>query len=454
MRRIALFLSACMLLCRVSPALASNAVNLIGYDARSAGMGGANTALGHSTLSMAGNPAGLTQYEHRVDANLAMLVPLIEFSDRVEGAMALNTGVEAEKAVFPLFGIGWSTHIAEGLYGGIGLIVQGGMGSDFKSLATFADDDPTAPISTLPGGALYDTHSQLMYLKLTPTLAYQFADWLSVGASLHIGFSKLDWSHGGMQFAEPDGDHLYVPHKVAFDSNWATSVAGRFGIMTSFFDDRLRFGATYMTRAKFDLSGKLTVDDMLEYDASSDDFGWAQEVSFGAAARLFDKRLLIAADVRWANWSQAVGTVTFDATTRNPSQTPAALQSLSMPFYMNWEDVLIEAVGIEFEAMQDRLWVRAGYNHGNSAVTETGISPLFQPISEHQVTAGLGVRIWDRLTADLAFEWAPKNTVKSDASNQMALEPSVTGVVPDPNNYRMEVSMQHFTGYLSVGYEF
>ena len=444
------------LLAAPATAWATNGMNMLSYDARVAGLAGADTTLGSSALAVASNPAGITLSGPRLDANLSLLLPSLSYDDSVTtpaGSMNINMDFDSAAKVFPLFGVGYSQELTSGLYGGVAVFVQGGMGADFEGLATFADDDPTTPTQA-PSAALYDTHSQVQYMKIAPTLAYR-TELLSLGASLHAGLAKMEWRHTGMQFPEGDGDHVYVPHTVDFSSGWAFGVAGRFGALLRFLDDRVRLGASYMTATSLKFEGDMSVDGQLQYDASTDDFGWPQEVVVGASGGLFDRRLRIAADLRWTQWSRAVDTVTFDATAKDPASTPVGFGALTLPFQMKWRDGLAVSVGAEYEALEDLLWLRVGYNHSRTVVTEDGINNLFPPVTSHHVTGGLGMQdVVGGLGFDLAVEYALATSVASGPTNQMAFEPPLPGARPSPNGYAFEVTMRQLTGYLTATYRF
>jgi long-subunit fatty acid transport protein len=452
MSKSAILVFTLVLCCTASTAQATNAMNMISYDARSAGMGGADTALGLSSMAIASNPAGITQFPVRIDANLSLLVPMLTASDRAVGSqtMELNKELNSETNVFPMFGVGVSSRIWRNLYGAIGVFVQGGMGADFRNLRGFKDDDPGAPLSVSPQEHFYDTHSQVMYIKVAPTLAYR-AGPVSIGASMHMGAARMEWNHGGMQFPEQDNDRIYVPHTVDYASDWAFAAAGRFGVLVQLLQDRLRFGTSFMMQARPSFSGTLTLDNQLEYEASTDDFGWARELNVGVAGYLFKRRLLVAADVRWAHWSNVVDKVSFAATARDPSRTPPQMARLELPFQMSWRDAVILATGAEFAAIRDLVFVRVGYNWGRPVVTGEGINPLFPPVSEHHLTFGLGLdNIWGGLGVNLAVEYAFPSEVGSSNDNQMAFEPG-SG---NPNGYQVEVAMQQFTTHLMVNYQF
>lgn len=459
MRRPTLLLTSCFALGIPASAWATNGMNMLSYDARVAGMAGADTALGKSALSMASNPAGITRSARRVDANLSLLIPSLTFNDSVttpQGTMDLNTDVGSETNLFPLFGLGYSQQISGGLYGGLGIFVQGGMGADFQGLNTFTDDDPTAP-ATMPLPGTYDTHSQVQYMKIAPTLAYR-AGLISFGASLHAGLAKMEWSHSGFQFPEGDGDRLYVPNTLEFNSGWAFGIAGRFGTMLHLFDDQLRVGASYMTTTSLSFEGDLTISNpggTLEYDASTDDFNWPQELAVGVSGDLLDRRLVLAADFRWTQWSGAVDTVTFDANAKNPDMVPQGFGTVTLPFQMGWRDGMSVSAGGEYEIMKEFLWGRLGYNYSRTVVTDEGINALFPPVTSHHITAGVGMRnLFGGLGFDLAVEYALSTTTESGPTNQMAFEPPLPGNFPEPNGYAFDVSMSQLTTYLTVNYLF
>ena len=435
---------------------ATNALNMIAYDARSAGMGGAVTALESSTLCVATNPAGITGFPMRLDGNFSFLVPMMTMSDRVVSPqyMELNAEKKADVKPFPLFGVGFSRQIWRGLYGGIGVFIQGGMGVDFKGLATFSDPDPTKALTSQPSPHTYDTHSQLMLIKIAPTLAYRYKA-VSVGLSVHLGLAQMEWSHSGMQFPEQDGDHVYYPHSVDFSSDYVFGVAPRFGVTLRLLEGKLSFGVSYMMSTALTFEGEMTLDDKLVYDASTDDFGWAGELSAGVAGRLLGGRLVLAAAFRWSNWSDTVDRVTFEATARDTANTPKQYASLKMPFQMGWGDSLSVALGGELAVVEDYFYLRLGYLWATPVVSGDGINTLFPPLAEHHLTAGLGLGSVARgLGLSIAVEVALPNSVESSEDNQMAHEPAMPGAKPSPNGYVVQVAMQQVTIHLMLNYVF
>lgn len=435
-------------------AYATNGMDPISFGARSAGMGGADTAVATDTNAMNTNPAGITQFDHRADASVSLMMPKLTLNDRVvtpQGTMELNQDLKGESKVFPLISAGYAQRVWRGLHAGLGFYVQGGMGAEFKNARTFVDNDPAQPLAGQPTPATYDLSSQVSYFKVVPTLAYRFdniapgAD-LAIGVGFNIGMSSMKFSHSGFQFPEPDGDGVYQAHKVEFDSNNAVGYAVRAGVLASFLERKLQVGVSYQSKASLKYKGPLKLDSMLEYDAQAD-FGWPQELALGVGARPIPA-LLLSVDARWINWADTMDKVTFTGTAKGAA--PQGYESMSMPFQMKWTNQLVVAAGAEVTVVPETLRLRAGYNHASSPVDGAGINPLFPAVTQDHITGGVGVTVMKGFTVDAALELALNNEVKSNSSNQMAQQPGTT----NPNGYEFGVAMSQTTVHLGLGYQF
>lgn len=431
---------------------ATNGMNPIASGVEAAGRGGVDQAIATETSAMNTNPAGITQAPMRIDATVSLMMPSLTLTDRAampSGTMTLDDGAKSKSKVFPMINAGFTTKLFGGLYGGLGFATQGGMGAEFNGLHTFRSDAATPG---MPVPSTYDTFSQVAYMKLTPTLAYRFEGLakgfdLSIGASLNIGMSNMEFRHSGMQFPEPGNTTgLYAQHGLAFKSDWATGYAARVGVLAQMFEKKLSVGLSYQSKASLKYKGTATVDGQLAYDSSMD-FGWPQEVAGGVAVRPVPG-LLLGADVHWIDWSSVVDVVTLSGTAKGAA--PPGYEKLSAPFQMHWRDQLTFGFGAEYEIVP-ALVTRLGYNYGKSPVRADGINPLFPATSVHHVTMGFGVRpIAKKLSVDVAIEISPNATVASDANNQLAHQPGGT----NPNGYSVEVGMAQLTAHMGASYRF
>jgi long-chain fatty acid transport protein len=445
-----------------TPAGATNGMNPIAFGARAAGLAGADLGVCGDTSSMNVNPAGIAALGMRLDASFSGLMPRLKLSDSAMGGqMPLNTGLASDSAFFPMFDVGYVANVWRGLSVGLGVFVQGGMGATFKGVNTFVDADPSAAGDPTAAGAMapatYETTSQLMFMKATPTVAYRFQGLgkgidLSLGVAGNFGLASLTWEHSGMQFPEMDADHMFAAHDVKYDSGYAFVIGARAGILATFLDGMVGVGVAYGTASKLPFEGTTTVDGQLEYDTSVKNFAWAQDVGVGVAVRPIAD-LLLAVDYRRVFWSGAVGTVTFENVAKG--QVPQGYERLDMPFRMGWADQNVIAAGAQYDIVH-LVAVRAGYNYGSNPVDGGGVNPLFPAVAVHHIAGGLGVHDFGvkGLAFDAAFEYVPGVTVTSDADNQMAQEPAMPGAASTPNGYQVGVEMSQTTFHLGASYTF
>ncbi len=433
-------------------ASATNGMNPTASGVEAAGRGGVDQAVATETTAMNTNPAGITQAPLRIDASLSLLAPSLTLTDRAampSGSMTLDDAVNSRSKLFPMINAGITGNLWKGLYAGIGIATQGGMGAEFNGLHTFTSD-PSQP--GVPKASTYDTYSQVAFMKLTPTLAYRFEGLakgfdLSFGATFDVGMSSMEFRHSGMQFPEPGNNTgLYAQHSLNYKSDWTTGFGVRLGVLAEMLDKRLSLGLSYQSKTSLNYKGTATVDGMLDYDGSMA-FGWPQEIAGGVAVRPIPG-LLLGADLHWIDWSSMLDTVTLNGTAKGAA--PPGYQTLTAPFQMNWRDQLAFALGAQYEP-DPSFVLRAGYNYGKSPVLPDGINPLFPAVSEHHFSFGVGVRpIPKRLSIDMAVEVSPSNTVASDANNQLAHQPGTT----NPNGYSVDVSMRQVTATLGASYRF
>ena len=112
-------------------------------------------------------------------------------------------------------------------------------------------------------------------------------------------------------------------------------------------------------------------------------------------------------DVRYLFYEDAAG---FSFAGDSPFDTDGALTGFG------WQKVFVFNIGAEYSA-SDKVAIRAGYNHGDSAVTEAVVSAnLTSPaIVKDHVSFGLG--------------WQPTRRFRIDAGYVVGFENSVTGPI-------------------------
>ncbi|APG28372.1 hypothetical protein A7E78_11230 [Syntrophotalea acetylenivorans] len=368
---------------------ATNGMNMIGTGAVSAGMGGADVAVPAGCTAIAGNPAQLATTCNRViTVGSALMFPDME--DQPAG----GSNVDNEFQMFPVPFIGYAQRLGTSRWSaGIGVFAQGGMGVDFQNVEVM----PTHP-NPMMAGMKDDLMSEIGFVRLSPTVAYNVSDKLTMGASLYAGYASIKY----------DFFPNTIGHKVEDLSSFTFS--GRFGINYQI-NDKWSVGATYTSESSIDFEdGELTTASGVKYDdVKMDGFTWPRQVELGAAYRATPK-LLLAMDLSWINWSSAIKTVTVTAS--DPDVDGAS--PLEIPFEMDWDDQYVVAIGAEYEVTES-FKVRAGYNYGNTPVTNVNLSPIFPALVEHHATMGFTYS-WTNWDLDFAYEHAFTNTETNDGA--------------------------------------
>lgn len=355
-------------------AWATNGMNMIGYGAVSSGMGGADLAVVDNASAMNINPAGICSCTGpQLGIGVGALMPKVHHRDA-------GNDLDAKDEFFPLPLVTYATPVeGTSLTFGLGAFAQGGMGVDYDE-----------QVQT-PGGA-DDLYSNVSYLKVTPTLAWQSRDTrLKLGASLNIG--------------RVGNEIRYFPNApsgISVKDLIAYGYGARLGFQYRI--DDLVIGGAWLS--KTDLSfrdGDLSVGGTT-YEAEMEGFDWPQQAGLGIAYN-FGYAFRVAVDVDWVEWSQAVDEVVLRG---GPTD-------IVIP--MHWEDQWVYAIGAEWE-FSDAWLLRAGYNHGDSPVPDETLSPLFPAIIEDHATLGLGfrARAWQ---LDLAYEHGFKNTQTNPLSGDI-----------------------------------
>jgi long-chain fatty acid transport protein len=413
MRKLFTVLLAVAIVATLSPAVfATNGIQLIGIGPTSRSMGGVGIAAPQDAISAVfANPAGMCFGPYcptsQFDFAGTLFMPEPEAEVKASGQ---NTSADSRDNNYAIPAIGFSVPI-----GGVeskwrfGLSAYGisGLGVDYRDTALDKNDAFFAgtPFESPLASGIY-TNLQLM--KFAPTIAYQPLPNFSVGTSFQINYSSLDLGDGTVS---------------------AYSYGVKIGAIYQPIDP-LSIGLVYTSPQEatynhvFDFSGNgrrqnLTLEQ-------------PQEVGLGVAYEFFGPRLLLEANGKWINWSDAEGFDDFD-----------------------WDDQYVVAIGAQWEAI-DHLFFRVGYNYAESPVDDNdgwdGGFGAFGPndtvnvqgkrlpryyyesfrviglpaIVEHHITAGIGYELGESLSVDFSYMYAFQN------------ELSENGTAPDNTDAKIE----------------
>lgn len=385
-----------VLLALTSPVWASNGLNLIGFGAESYIMGGADLAVARDTTAMNTNPAGLSQIDNRrLDLYFALGFPLDGF--RHQDMFGNDARISSPPAKLANFGYGH--RMGDRTTVGLGLFAQGGSGIEHDALET-----------------AYGTRDELsvafLIARLTPAVAVQVNDVLSVGASLLVTYSSFAQRFfPNTSYADPD------PSRSFFGSELkdleTLNVGAKLGLLYRV-SNRIRLGVAYTSRVplKFE-EGRMIANmsavglgNVTYRSVTAEGIDQPQELGIGLAFEPTD-RWLLAGEVNWIDWSEAVERTTLEARDPDNATAPATIRVTQD---QNWRDQYVLALGLVY-AWTERAVIRAGYNYGRNPVPAETINPLLAPVGEHHVTFGGGYQIGSTWRIDGGVEYAFENEV-------------------------------------------
>jgi long-chain fatty acid transport protein len=373
--------------------IAGNAINLIGFGAESVGMGGADLAVARDTSALNTNPAGLTQIqasELNLNAGVAHLL------DAAHADQFGNDQEVSDKEIYIANG-GYARRFADApLSAGVAIFVQGGAGNVYRDLAT-------------PFGTRDELSIQLGIVKLSPGIAWQVAPELALGASLSVVASRLEQK----VFPETSTPTFSGLHLKDAESADAGLKLGALYKLT----ERMTFGAAYTTKSDLSLKDGTLVANMTAAGLGKVTYhnarieGMAQPQQFGVGVALRPAPAwLVAFDLDWINWADAMKSSTLRADSPDNPLAPASIAATSS---MNWNDQWVLAIGMAYEPSPDAI-LRAGYNYGRNPIPNETLNPLLSAIGEHTLTFGAGRRLGSKWRVDAALEWQLKKSVTYD----------------------------------------
>jgi len=311
---------ACTLMLATA-SMATNGDNLIAIGPISRAMGGTGIAAPQDAISAVfSNPAAMCFGPYCPSSEVNFSGTL--FMPKIDAKITTADGViksDSEDNVYAIPAIGLSVPISETPQNWrFGLAAYGvtGLGVDYR--------DTAIDYATYPGGApvASGTYTELQVMKFAPSLSFQLLPNLSLGLAVHIDYETLDLGDGG-------------------------STAYSFGFQPGIIYkpiDNLSLGLTYVSPQK------ATFDHVVDFDQNGyrDDLDLEapQQLGFGLAYHFTGIELLLEADTKWINWSNADGYDDFD-----------------------WDDQWVFAIGAQWQPIQG-LFLRAGYNYAENPVNE------------------------------------------------------------------------------------
>ncbi len=371
----------------VSTALATDGDQMLGVTASQWARGGAFIAAPADIPSMIYNPAAIGELNFNkigFDLSLGVLNPPREITS-VKGTTESNANA------YLGMGNGFSARKSNKIVFGIAAGGVSGLGVDFPSV-TFPDN----PETPFPENTSLVTKKGL--LKITPTVAINVNDNLTLGVSLQIGQQSLALKTPGFTMPQTE----------------AYGFGGALGAIYHI-TPKLQAGLSYtstMDIAEYTYNGTSPMAGEGEYLFDMDS---PQNVAFGLAFRP-NERLLVEADVKWFNFSDVMDVLDLKTPTGGV-----------IPLKFGWDDQMVYAFGLDF-AVKPGLMLKAGYNYGKTPIGEEDVDSNLGSIAvvEHHFSIGVA-KNWNKaLCSTLSYTHGLHNEVESSASpNKIAAEQNI-----------------------------
>jgi long-chain fatty acid transport protein len=340
------------------------------HGAKAAAMGTAFVGVADDPSAIAYNPAGITQLKGTdIYGGVTAVIPSTTYT---------SPSGQEEKTDFQVF---YPPNLyATSDFGmrdvtiGLGIFSPFGIGG-----RKWSKDGLTRYIST---------ESMIATLWINPTVAYQVAQTLSIGAGVEYMIARNDAKRMVNQSALGAADGELDLN--ATGDGWGYD----FGVLFKP-DEKISLGIAYRSRVKVSFSGTAhlsniapaaqplfggaTFDTPIHTDSTFPDI-----LSFGAAYRP-SKRMTLSFDLEEVRWSSFKS---IDIELQN--QVPAAgFTSSSNP--LDWKDILTIKFGAEY-LMSERFALRGGYAYVTTPVPDHTLSPSNPDSNQHNICIGFGYK--------------------------------------------------------------
>ncbi len=420
------FLSVIALIIPVS-AQATNGYFLIGYGAKSRGMGGVGVAYAQDGLASAFNPAGMADAgvtTMRIDFGAELFNPprsVIHSTDTLGNPVSLiNEESGSNLFLIPSFGAIYKFN--RKIYMGMSFI---GNGANTRYDQTVPGIPSCINGNTAGGTGSYffnfncnaDSYTlgvQLMQGVMLPSVAYKVDRNHTLGASLAIGIQTFR-AYGLGAFEDLGFAGAGATGTSGNGNDWSYGMGVRFGWLGKFMKKKLRIGVNYASRVYM-----TEFDEYTQLFAEQGDFDIPEHYAIGMSYKINDK-LTVAADIQQINYSDiaSVGNPgpvdPVDLNPLCPGVDPAICQlggDLGMGF--GWTDATAYKIGFNYD--YNKQWsFRAGFNHGDATIPNDQV--LFNMLAPATVE--------DHITFGLSYR--PSKSIEWSANAMHAFENTICG---------------------------
>ncbi|HSH28863.1 MAG TPA: outer membrane protein transport protein [Thiohalobacter sp.] len=357
---------------------ATNGMFMIGYGTKSVAMGGTAIANPQDSLAGAVNPAAISAFNIRADADATFFVPEAKATLGRDTANEFEYDSSANRFLIP--NMGMAMRFNRKLSFGFSAVGAGGGGSRYN----FNLYNATAGQGGDPNKTL---GVNLMVMQMNPTVAYRPSRNHSVGASLVMSIQTFRAFGLGYftQFTRDQSDRNLTNR----GNDWSYGGGLRLGWMGTFMDERLRLGISGTTKiymTQFDKYSSLF--------AEQGDFDTPANIGVGMSYKVTPK-FLVALDVTHTFYEDVNSIGNLPPATGPGSVFPDADESRRLGndkgLGFGWENQTVYKLGVAYE--YNKQWtLRAGWNYGETPIPQDNggilVNILAPATTEHHLTLG------------------------------------------------------------------
>jgi len=356
------------------------------------GMGFAFTAQANDPSAIYFNPAGLTQLE----GNNLMLGVTYAWSDGMEftGSTPLTLGAtvsETQKSLSFYIPNGYYAYSnkSRGIAYGVGVFSPFGLGQEYQNRDTSIFRNQTTKI-------------ELTTIVINPTIAYDFNEYLSIGAGIDYMWGKVKYQKTPVV---PAGAPFGGPGQFYTDLEGSGDAWGyNFGILLKP-TKNVKVGFNYRSRFNPDVkNGDFTASNLvgtanplifpMGTTRASGTLNLPATAAFGVA--YIYERFTIEADLDWTFWSSYQELKITNATVPTYSSTQPK----------NWKDVCAYRMGLEYR-MTDPLALRVGFVYDPTPTPASTLGPELPDSTRLNYTLGVGYKV-GKITINVAGMYIDK----------------------------------------------
>lgn len=362
--------------------LLGNGLNLNGFGARAAAMGGAFVGLADDFTAVFWNPAGLALLKKGTFGLTGdLLVPKSKYF------LSSSFDMKTKNKYYPAGLVGYFQPIGDRMVVGLGAYTLSGLGADWDNTGfETALAYPTPPTFFTPPLENYVWRSFIGSFTLAPSVAVKINDWISFGATLNINYGFFQTDQWGAYTVLPTKPPtlLNMGQQSLDIKGWGYGAT--FGLLVKP-SEWMSFGLTYRTQSKMKLRGTMAFDNigLLGLPDSSDtslEVPSPTWLAGGVAVKPLEN-LTVTFDLQWTNWAKLS---TLNVVFADPLWAAALADESAM--VLDWKNGLQVRGGLEYTAGD--FAIRAGYYNDPAPAPAETMNVLIPSFSFNSFTAGFG----------------------------------------------------------------